>query len=234
MRELRLNERLAAAASFIKKGARVVDVGTDHGFLPIWLVSSGICQNPIATDLRSGPLSQARRFASEYGVLNNISFRMGDGLEPISPGEVDTVVIAGVGGETIRGILAAAPWVKSEDVKLILQPQSKIPEIISWLDSEEFYISGAKLAEDEGRIYLALKAVRGNMLSLAPAGYYVPPALAKSGDPLLERYIAGIITKLKSALDGIKRSNVPADRQRAEFMADALEGLHGIRGELNK
>lgn len=231
MRELRLNGRLAAAVSFVKKGSMVVDVGTDHGFLPIWLVSRGICQNPIATDLRSGPLIQARRFASEYGVLNSITFRLGNGLEPVSPGEVDTVIITGMGGETIQGILTAAPWVKSEETRLILQPQSKIPEIISWLNRAGFNISDAKLQEDAGRIYLILEAVRGDTPPLTPAGCYVPPVLHANSDPLLERYFDSIIKKLTSVLDGMKRSNASVDRQRIEFTREALEGLYRIRGE---
>lgn len=234
MREIKLNERLAAVAAFITKGVRVADIGTDHGYLPIWLVGNGICKNPIATDLREGPLGQAKAFATEYGVYDEISFRLGDGLGSISPGEIDTLVIAGMGGETIIHILSDAAWTKSEGCKLILQPQSKVPEVISWLNIEGYYLSGAKLAEDAGRIYLVMEALRGAATELTPVGHYVPDILLENRDPLLEKYIDGIINKLENALGGIKKASAGVDSKKTEFMIKALEGLYRIRGEINE
>ena len=109
MGELELTPRLRQAAQWVPQGVRLADIGTDHGHLPIWLMLQGRIQSAIAADLRPGPLSRARENARRYGVTG-IDFRLCDGLSAIRAEECDAVVIAGMGGENIAAILAAAPW----------------------------------------------------------------------------------------------------------------------------
>lgn len=232
MREIKLNPRLMSVASFIEKGDVVADIGTDHGYLPIWLIKSGICQNSIAADLRPGPLSQAKRFAAQFDVSERISFRLGDGLSPVAPGEADTIVLAGMGGETIINILSEASWVKDGGVGLILQPQSKIPELLAWLNANGFSIADAKLAEDIERVYLVLKVVKDKVSSLAPVEYYVPKILIDRCDILLGSYVQGLIDKLNTALEGMGKSRENAYAERIEFISAALKGLYEIKGRI--
>jgi len=150
---MHLSARLAAVASLIPPGSRLVDVGTDHARLPVFLLAEGICPFVIATDISPGPLEAARRGARRAGITSGLDLRLGDGLEAVFSDEVDTVVIAGMGGETIAGILRRAPWLKSEPYRIILQPQSKIPELIDSLSEEGYCILGQHTVEDAGRTY---------------------------------------------------------------------------------
>jgi tRNA (adenine22-N1)-methyltransferase len=115
-----------AIASFIHRGASVADIGTDHGFLPVYLAQNGLARSIIASDISAGSLEAARRSATNYGVSDKITFIVAPGLSGIKETDVDTIVIAGLGGETIAAILNEAPWTRYSDIKLILQPQSKI------------------------------------------------------------------------------------------------------------
>lgn len=225
MREIRLSSRLETVASFIPQGARVADIGTDHGFLPIWLVQKSICSEVIACDVREGPLSQARRFACEYGVEDKISFKLGYGLTPVEPYEVDTIVIAGMGGETIKNILSAAPWIKEGDYTLILQPQSKLPELIRWLNESQYAVTNGRLAEDDGRIYLVIEVKRGHAAAPSISELYVPKVLEDSADTLLSRYVSTVIDKLGGVVKAIDSSDRPGEKQKVKDMEETIEQL---------
>ena len=109
-----LDSRLSLAGSFVRDGAVVADIGTDHAYLPVWLLLEGKITRAIAADLREGPLARAKLTAKEYDCNKNIAFRLCDGLSGITPEEADTIVIAGMGGETIAAILEQAAWTKDE------------------------------------------------------------------------------------------------------------------------
>ena len=109
MRALELPPRLHLIAGWVPKGTRLADVGTDHAYLPNWLRLHGKIREAIASDLRPGPLERARNTGRLYGT-DGIEYRLCSGLSGIRPSEVDTIVIAGMGGETILSILKAAPW----------------------------------------------------------------------------------------------------------------------------
>jgi len=148
-----LSPRLHTIARLIPPESRVADVGTDHGHLPIWLLTKGICPFVVASDVAHGPLEAAKRNAAQAGITSGLEFRLADGLGAVSPEEVDTVVIAGMGGETMCGVIQRAPWLKSGTYRLLLQPQSKIPELIEFLSVEGYQIESRHLVEDAGRMY---------------------------------------------------------------------------------
>ena len=109
MKRIALQHRLRLLAEMTPPGGRLADIGTDHGYLPVWLLQEGRIPSAIAADVGAEPLEHARRTAEEYET-QGLDFRLCDGLSGIEPEETDTVVIAGMGGETIRDILRAAPW----------------------------------------------------------------------------------------------------------------------------
>ena len=146
-RTFKLPPRLAAIAALVPDGARLADIGTDHALLPIRLLLDGKIQSAIAADIRPGPLSRAKENACA-AMVTNLSCVLCDGLTGISPDSVDTVVIAGMGGETICTILAAAPWLR-EGRRLILQPQSKAAELADWLWRSGFTIEDVPVEEDD-------------------------------------------------------------------------------------
>ena len=108
-KHLELTPRLRQIAAWVRQGAHLADVGTDHAYLPVWLTLQGRVASAIASDLRRGPLDRAQETGRRYGVGDRITFRLGNGLAAVAPEECDTIVIAGMGGENIAQILAGAP-----------------------------------------------------------------------------------------------------------------------------
>lgn len=223
-----LSKRLQRIADYIRPGSRVADVGTDHGYIPVWLVQNGVCEQVYASDLRPEPLKRAVESAEKNGVSDRISFLLCPGLEKYSPRELDTVVIAGMGGETIIEILAAAPWTKEKE--LILQPQTKIPELRSWLNSNGYDVAEASLVADTGRIYLVWRCVSGGGRELAEHELYVDRTLSERGDGLLGIYIDSIVKKLRHKALGMKKARA-ADLQELERCEAAIEGLLKMKEE---
>ena len=154
-----LDKRLSMVASMVRNGSRIADIGTDHAYLPVYLVQSGICPCGIAADIRSGPLEAARRTVSEAELTEKISLRLGDGLTPVSADEVDDIAIAGMGGETIADILSAGEWVKDARLRLVLQPMTRAEELRRWLLTNGFTITEERLVRDGHRLYPVIVAV---------------------------------------------------------------------------
>lgn len=153
-----LHERLLAVAHAVRAGSRVADIGTDHAYLPVYLVKNGICPAAIAADVRRGPLASAERTVVAAGLADRIAIRLGDGLSPILPDEANDIVIAGMGGETIAAILSAAPWVQAPPYRLILQPMTKAEALHAFLMKNGFTIERERLVSEEKRQYILLVA----------------------------------------------------------------------------
>lgn len=152
-----LKDRLYTVQTLVPKGARVADIGTDHGHLPISLVKAEISPFVIAADIREKPLSVAKQNIEKCG-LKNIETRLGDGLSPIKPDEVDCVCIAGMGGEVIEGIIANCTWIKDPRYTLILQPMTGADYLRRYLSSSGYEIEEEIAVEDTGKLYCVIKA----------------------------------------------------------------------------
>jgi tRNA (adenine22-N1)-methyltransferase len=157
MKTIRLSERLMAAALLVAPGQAVADVGTDHGYIPIWLVQTGVTNRVIASDINKGPLENARRSAALRGA-EGIEFRLCEGLSGIRQDEADAVIIAGMGGETIASIIGASGW-DWRGKSLILQPMTKQAELICRLYESGFSIEEERFAQEKDEIYRIIKAV---------------------------------------------------------------------------
>jgi len=151
MKLIKLSNRLKALSNFVDCNASVADIGTDHGYLPIYLAQSKTAKRIIASDISAASLRAARRFAEKYKVTDKIEFIAAPGLDGVKPSDVDIVIIAGMGGETILGILKNAPWTKNK--KLILQPQSKIDLICRFLYDNAYNIEESISVNDKGKNY---------------------------------------------------------------------------------
>lgn len=229
MKQIKLSNRLSTAAGYIKQASAVVDVGTDHGFLPVFLVQNERAYRITATDIRKGPLERAKATAKAYGLFDKIEFLLTDGLIGLDDGGYDTVVIAGMGGETIIHILENAVWTHDENVRLILQPQTKLPELVDWLRDSGFAVFDATLARDEGRLYFVLYAGAGN------GGDFnnLLAILFNKRDPLLPDYLGLHISKSRRALEGMKKSSGETDGTLT-LKKHELEALIRMKEELDK
>ena len=148
--------RLSLCADFVREGSRLADIGTDHGYLPIALCQSGKIPSAIACDINPLPLRSAEENIAKFGFSEKIQTRLSDGLKEISPDEIDDIVIAGMGGELIRDILTAAPWVMDESKHLVLQPMTRHDDLIRWLYENGFAIEQQAAVLDDGKYYTVL------------------------------------------------------------------------------
>ncbi len=155
----KLSKRLQAVADFVTPGNRAADIGTDHGFLPIYLVQSGRCPHVIAMDLREGPLERAGEHIAAVHLENCIQVRMSDGMNGLSEGEADSAVIAGMGGLTVIQILEAGQKLLPGLKELILGPQSDIAKVRKWLREHRMYIDKEELVFESGKFYPVLHVI---------------------------------------------------------------------------
>ena len=168
-KELQLQPRLQCIASLVPQGARRADVGTDHGYRPVWLLQHGRIESAIASDINALPLDHARATAREYGVTERMDFRLCPCLAKIKAEECDAIAIAGMGGETILGILEAAPWTHEDVHTLILQPQTKIDLLRCWLCGHGYRFLSETLVRDKEQLYVVFR-VRAGMAGAERSG----------------------------------------------------------------
>ncbi|CAM3430734.1 class I SAM-dependent methyltransferase [Hydrogenibacillus schlegelii] len=169
--------RLRAVAAFVPPGRTVADIGTDHGQLAILLVASGKSPSVIATDLRPGPLEAARANVVRHGLLDRIELRLGDGLSPLRPGEVDVVVVAGLGAERIVAMLKAAGEKRATYPLWVFQPQTPARPLRAFGYGAGMELWAEDVVRAGGRSYEIVAFRRGD--GRAPyAGLPVPPEVA--------------------------------------------------------
>lgn len=218
-KQLQLQPRLALLASLVPEGCRVADVGTDHGYLPVYLLQRGRIAGAIAADIGEEPLAHAKCTAEEYGV-DALELRLCDGLSAIAPEEVDTVVVAGMGGETIISILEAAPWTREGRHTLLLQPMTKAPDLRRWLAASGYTFIEERLVWDKGFLYPVLRVAGGGERHLLTERQALC-GLCLKGDPLYGDYLSHHAEKLRKAAAGLRRSR----RENALSEAEAMEAL---------
>lgn len=226
--KLPISKRLLCCASMVPPGARVADIGTDHGYLGIHLLQSGISPHVIACDLRQGPLENARRSARQFGADGNIEFRLSDGLEKIDPEEIDCAVLAGMGGDLIIRILSACSWKAREDLTFVLQPQSAGNILRRWLCGEGFELLREEPVQDGSFLYTVMQLRAGSPAALTPGQEYASPALIRSGSPLVSAYLARVETALIATVEGLRG----AEKQRPErltYFSQALQEIQEMR-----
>ena len=153
-----LDNRLKLCASLVRPSARLADVGTDHAYLPVWLLKHGKIDYAIASDINSGPLESGRANAQKYRA-ESIDFRLGAGLSTISADDnITDVVIAGMGGEIIAQIIADSELARDRNLNLILQPMTKPEELIAFLCESGFEITEQKCTVSHGKCYTVIAA----------------------------------------------------------------------------
>lgn len=157
---MQLSERLTKVVSMVTDGNRLADVGTDHGYVPIYLYESHRIPGAIAMDIGKGPLERAKLHIAESGLSDVIETRLSDGLGALKAGEADSIVIAGMGGPLMIKILSAHPEVTASAKELILQPQSEISQVRAWLGDQSYEITEEHMVFEEGKYYPMFKAMK--------------------------------------------------------------------------
>ena len=179
---MELSIRLKTVAQAVTPGNRVADVGTDHGYVPIYLVKNNLSPAGIAMDVNQGPLEKAQEHIREEKLGEKIATRLGNGLAPLEPGETDTVVIAGMGGDLICKILKNKPEFLIEGKEFILQPQSEWFKVRQLLKEYRYQIEKEWFLKEDGKYYVIIKA--------EPA--WTQPQRQKHQQPSIHEYIKEI------------------------------------------
>ena len=191
--KLPISDRLLACAGFVSPGDRVADIGCDHGYLSIHLLTNGIAKSCIASDINEQPLLSAVRNAEKYGVREKMEFYISDGVRNI-PRDFDTMVCAGMGADTMVSILSAAPWMKSSQYRLILQCQSKTPLLRRYLNENGWRITEESVLRDGRFLYTVMEVYyEPDYTRLTDGECYFPPALLENPSKEVPAYYQWVV-----------------------------------------
>lgn len=249
---LKLSKRLQTIADRVTNGSRVADIGSDHALLPVYLVQSGKSPSAIAGELNAGPLEAARKQIAAAGLSNAIQARQGDGLSVLSPGEADTVTIAGMGGSLMSDILEAG-WTagRLEGVReLVLQPNVGEELVRRWLVRRGYLLRGEAILEEDGRIYEVLHAAAagaeeaeaGNRrlydaaflpMNFAPGEgaewlQRMGPYLLRSEETTLEKKWRLELEKLERIRRQLALSELEESRKKADALEDEMKRIEEV------
>lgn len=225
---MRLGERLKTIAKLVEFGSRLADIGTDHAYLPIYLIQNGIISLAVAGEVNKGPFKAAQEAIERLDLSSKISLRLGNGLSVVSPGEVDTAVIAGMGATTIIGILQEQPQVVVSLRRLIIQPMVAAPLVRRWLTSNGWKLVEEKLVIDDGKLYEIIAAERGDSPEFEPVLYEIGPILWKDRSPLLEVHIDQLIGQAKRIINEMMTGN---DFEDSPKYAEYVEKLRQLEAQ---
>ena len=224
-----ISQRLLCCASLVEKGAKVADIGCDHGYLGIWLLEQGIARSVAACDLRPLPLEKAKENAALFGTSDRMTFAVADGLTAVDPKSVDTIVCAGMGGDCIAHILDCAPWVKDPSYRLILQPQTSGNDLRRYLGENGFSIEREELVQDGGFLYFTMVVRYGNGKILLPGEQYLSRQLLCCGSDLLPDYFDRVLKALEKTVSGMEKSKQPPEK--LVYYRQALNEVQEMRKE---
>ena len=213
---IQLSKRLSAIGEMVTEGNRLVDVGCDHGYLPVYLVMNQRIPGAIAADVGKGPLERAREHICRYHMQNYIETRLCDGLSGISVGEGDTLVIAGMGGPLMEKILSDNPEVRDSFQELILQPQSDIPHFRHFLMSNGYRITEEKMILEDGKFYPMMKAIRDQKRneSWTPLEEMFGKYLLQEKNPVLQQFLQRELRIRKNILTKLQKAETEETKKR--------------------
>ena len=218
--------RLAAAASLAAPGSVIADIGTDHAYLPVFLVQTGVCPAAIASDLRPGPLENAKKTVSACGLEDRIKLVLSDGLDALQNETFDTAVLCGMGGLLIAEILSRAAWIRRPGFRVIAQPMSHAEDVRRFFYETGFLIEREQCAEDGRHCYCAIAArFTGEKQPYSPGMPYFG-ALPKQTDPAARRYLNNQYKRLNKrfrALIACGKADDPQVRELEVVLRDFLE-----------
>ena len=227
---MKLTDRLLKIASLVTEGKRVADIGTDHGYIPVYLLNKNKVPFAILADVNKGPLDNARKEVRHNKLLDKTDLRLGSGIEVLKKGEVDEVIIAGMGGILISELLEANKEVAHSVDKLILQPMQAQNELRKYLFGNGYEILNEVLVKEDFRIYEILEVkYTGNNTQVEDEIYFeVGKKLIENNDELLNEFIDKKLYKYNSIIEKLDGKSGDAIEQKREESKVAIEKLKGL------
>ncbi|MBM7716285.1 tRNA (adenine22-N1)-methyltransferase [Bacillus thermophilus] len=214
MNEVQLSKRLQAVVANINHGMRIADIGSDHAYLPCHVIKRGIASFAIAGEIADGPFQSAQQQVEKSGVGHYVDVRKGDGLEVLQVGEVDCIIIAGMGGLLISRILEAGREKLAGVTRLILQPNIGAIHIRQWLMNNGWELVSEQILEDDGKIYEVLVAERGDSMKhyreVEKELLLGPFLLKEKSGPFRKKWL-GELQRWKKIVENLEQSQSSAD-----------------------
>lgn len=232
---MKLTDRLLKIASLVSKGKKIADIGTDHGYIPVYLLKNNYIDFAILADVNKGPLENAKKEVYTNNLDAKVSLRLGSGIEVLKEGEVDEIIIAGMGGILISELLKANIKVANSVDKLILQPMQAQKELRKYLLSNGYEITDEALVKEDFRIYEIIVArYIGENTKVDDEIYYeVGKKLLEKDDKLLNEFIDKRIHTYNSILeklDGKSGKGIDEKINTTKIIISKLEKLKKYRG----
>lgn len=226
---MQLSKRLQMVAAQVLSGGVLADIGCDHGFTSIYLVSSGQVGKAIAMDVREGPLERAASHVADSGLQEQIELRLSDGTDQLQPGEADTILISGMGGALMEQILRAHPEVTKTAQELVLSPQSEVYRIRTCLHEMGFRIAREDMVQDMGKYYVVLRAVPGTEHYSQAVEYTYGRDLIQQKHPVFRQYmqaeryrVAAILAQFPSNSDIERLEQLQQEAEAIDLVIDML------------
>ena len=216
--------RLLSAVPYLTRGGRIVDVGTDHAYLPIYLILQGLVAHALACDVNQGPINSARANIAAAGLDGVVETRLTDGLHGVEDFCPDNVLIIGMGGELIVKILSEAPWIRNGGIGLVLQPMSRASVLRRWLTENGFSITGETITFEDKYYQTVAARFTGRNEEYTETELAVGRLNIEARSPLFEDFVRHEIGVVEKVLRGKSRS-VNADTSFEERMKRNLEEL---------
>ena len=226
---MELSKRLQAVANLVTAGYRMADIGTDHAYIPIWLIANGRIPGAIVSDVNRGPLGRARINVTENGMNDRIDLRISDGFSAIRPGEVQAAVIAGMGGALMMRILTEGAETVNTLSECILQPQSEIEKVRTFLLQEGFLFLDEVMVEEDGKYYTAMKTapahadIRTENGSWSETELRYGKLLLEKKDPVLRRFLEREMRMKKEILVSLEGKESERISQRRSQLKKEIE-----------
>lgn len=200
--ENKLDSRLRMCADFVRKGAKLADIGTDHAYLPVWLCRIGFCPSAVAADINPEPLSRGTSVIAQAGLNKVITTRLSDGLSKIQSDEADDIVIAGMGGELISKIISECGFARDSSKHFILQPMTKSELLVEWLCKNGFEIIKQDCCVAANKCYTVILAEYTGAFAEREELYYYLAELHPENNDVHMRFVNEHIARLLKKANG--------------------------------
>ncbi len=213
----------------VRSGSIAADIGTDHAYLPAWLILNNVCPSALACDVRKGPLDNARKTVESYGIENRITLRLSDGFDEISPDEAQDFIMCGMGGTLMEELVSRTEWLKDKSKRLIVQPQSHSEDIRRFFVQNGFEILLEDACTDGGKLYCAMAAEYTGKITKKPISYIYSGKLSECEKPEARLIIENTVSRLKTKLDAAKNHGTP---ENAEYLGNVISELEVTLNEM--
>lgn len=230
---MHIGKRLETIARMVPHGSILADIGTDHAYLPVWLLKNGCIKSAIAGDIAVGPCQAARNTVAANNMQKLIQVRMGSGLEVITSGEADCITIAGMGASTIISILEANFSVAASAKLLVLQPMAGAAILRRWLCNNGWQLVDEELVDDEPHFYEIIAACRGVSEKYSEAEYFIGPVLLKKRHSLLIKQMNRQVMLCRQLLANMERSKSAKESSKYSEMKALQAALEVLQSDKN-